>query len=79
MNISSSALPVNVFLHWVTSVCGCVCSLISRVSVEVNDEFSWECLPLVSASSSEPFKNPRVLAHIFLRSGHELLATLHNS
>ena len=66
MNISSSALPVNVFLHWVTCVCVdvcvcvcvCVCSLIPRVSVEVNDEFSWECLPLVSASSWEQVEIP---------------------
>lgn len=38
-----------------------------RVSVEVNDEFSGERLPLASASSSEPFKekkNPHVLASV---------------
>lgn len=32
MNISSSALPVNVYLHWVTNGCGNASSSIPRVT-----------------------------------------------
>lgn len=38
MNISSSALPVNVFLHWVTSLCVC-----RGVYVYVRFDFKGQC------------------------------------